>query len=289
MSDANTQATGAPPKEKGVKVMRPKLRKALPTDRITFAKQLDILRAAAAASGNSRSPVSNEDVSKIVNMHFGTISTCNPFFLETGFITRQKLQNVPCEEVFAYAERYEWEQDKAAHKLAPVLRKSWFYTSLAPKLAFRSLSIDEALSFLSEEAGATKEHKDQLAILIDYLRAAGLVNVDGTVITLVKNTSEGSGDAPPAQQPPSANQTNNSGGNGGSRSGEIGLDLDPLLLALLQKIPSQKQSWPADKRLRWFRTFAMNVSQVYDDDDTAVEMKIDIASNGTNGAKQDAA
>jgi hypothetical protein len=35
--------------------------------------------------------------------------------------------------------------------------------------------------------------------------------------------------------------------------------------------------WSAPTRLRWFRTFAMNVSQIYDaDDDDPVEMKIEL-------------
>jgi hypothetical protein len=55
-----------------------------------------------------------------------------------------------------------------------------------------------------------------------------------------------------------------------------GLNLDPLLMALLQKIPNQGEEWSAERRLRWFRTFAMNVSQVYDHDDKPVELRITI-------------
>ena len=55
------------------------------------------------------------------------------------------------------------------------------------------------------------------------------------------------------------------------------LDLDPLIMALLNKIP-KKDDWPAESRLRWFRTFAMNVSQVYDDDSSPVELKIELIS-----------
>ena len=64
----------------------------------------------------------------------------------------------------------------------------------------------------------------------------------------------------------------------GNGSGEgTGLDLDPLLIALLKKIPSADKEWSAQTRLRWFRTFAMNVSQIYDaDEDDPVEMKIDL-------------
>lgn len=77
-------------------------------------------------------------------------------------------------------------------------------------------------------------------------------------------------DSPP---PPNPNEKgkNGSGGEGGD-----GLDLDPLLIALLRKIPGRGQVWPGEKRLRWFKTFAMNVSQVYDEDDSPVELQIDL-------------
>ncbi len=75
------------------------------------------------------------------------------------------------------------------------------------------------------------------------------------------------------------NEKNRNDGGGGGNGNGIGLDLDPLLLALLQKIPVQGQEWPADKRLRWFRTFAMNVSQVYDDEDNdPVELTVTVTS-----------
>lgn len=64
--------------------------------------------------------------------------------------------------------------------------------------------------------------------------------------------------------------------NGGDGSGSDGLNLDPLLIALLKKIPESAKDWPAAQRVRWFRTFAMNVSQIYDDDDEPVEMKIEL-------------
>ncbi|MFT3720391.1 hypothetical protein [Pseudorhodoferax sp.] len=65
------------------------------------------------------------------------------------------------------------------------------------------------------------------------------------------------------------------GGTGGSGGGsDVNLDLDPLLIALLQKIPPQGQPWPKERRVRWFKTFAMNVSEVYDSEGDPVEMTI---------------
>jgi hypothetical protein len=58
------------------------------------------------------------------------------------------------------------------------------------------------------------------------------------------------------------------------------LGLDPLLIALLKKIPEPGKQWPAQTRLRWFRTFAMNVSQIYDADESEpVEMKIELETS----------
>jgi len=66
-------------------------------------------------------------------------------------------------------------------------------------------------------------------------------------------------------------------GDGRDGGGGTGLNLDPLLVALLGKIPEQGQDWPAEKRLRWFKTFAMNVSQVYDrEDGDPVELQIEL-------------
>jgi hypothetical protein len=49
-----------------------------------------------------------------------------------------------------------------------------------------------------------------------------------------------------------------------------------LLIALLKKIPTSGE-WPAAQRVRWFKTFAMNVSQIYDvDAKQPVEMKIEL-------------
>ena len=63
-------------------------------------------------------------------------------------------------------------------------------------------------------------------------------------------------------------------GNGG------GLNLDPLLVALLEKIPSVGDEWPKGQRIRWFRTFAMNVSQIYDTgEDEVVDLVITVESD----------
>lgn len=78
---------------------------------------------------------------------------------------------------------------------------------------------------------------------------------------------------PTAPPPAPAAEPEAAKGQGGGISA-ADLDLDPLLIALLQKIPSKGQAWPRERRVRWFRTFAMNVSEVYDAEDEPVELEI---------------
>lgn len=85
----------------------------------------------------------------------------------------------------------------------------------------------------------------------------------------------------PQDEKPREEESGGNGGGGGGGTGNggdgVALHLDPLLLALLKKIPATGAEWPATQRLRWFRTFAMNVSQIYDEDAMEpVEMKIDL-------------
>ncbi|MER8920729.1 MULTISPECIES: hypothetical protein [unclassified Mesorhizobium] len=82
-----------------------------------------------------------------------------------------------------------------------------------------------------------------------------------------------------------ANQTGGENGNGGTGTGSgtgsgggVELDLDPLLIELLKKIPPAEMGWPSPQRLRWFKTFAMNVSQIYDEDDAPIELEIKTSS-----------
>ncbi|MHB1236150.1 MAG: hypothetical protein ACYCY7_01165 [Gallionella sp.] len=250
---AKEKAIGGSPRN-----TKPRLRKAMPTDRVTFIKQLDILRAAAATSGPERKLVSNDDIAKVVSIHVGSISNCNPFFLEAGLFTRHKHQNMPCEEVFTYAERYEWEPEKAAFKLAPVIRKTWFCLTLVPKLTFRSLSIDDAISFLSEEAGASKEYRSQLSILIDYMRVAGIVSVDGNIVSLIKVASEEVTHRNNSQSP-SINVAADSSKPKVVQEEE----LNPFILGLLKKLPPPETDWPMAGRIKWLQTAANIFGLIY--------------------------
>ena len=86
------------------------------------------------------------------------------------------------------------------------------------------------------------------------------------------------GNGQPKNDPPPKDDPRGRKGEGGGGGGGDGLGLDPLLLELLKKIPPSDSAagWPEAQRLRWFKTFAMNVSQIYDNDVSPIELAITV-------------
>ncbi len=182
--------SGSPAPEKGQKAaskaQKARPTKSLPTDRITFSKQLDLLRAYAAASGQNGKVVTNEEVADIVDMSSSTVSMANAFFKDAGFLRQGEGGYLPSPEVVAFNHAHQWNPDTASHKLSPLLRESWFAKAVMPKLAFRPLDEGETVATLSEAASAGPDYRGQLRLLLDYLEAAALIQRDGNLIRLAQ-------------------------------------------------------------------------------------------------------
>src|SRR5438132_962394 len=88
--------------------------KPIPTDRLTVPKQLDLLRAWAAASGPNGKPVTNRDVAAIVKMAETTTSLANAFFTAMGFLQKTSTGYLPAQEVLNYNRAYGWNPQTAA-------------------------------------------------------------------------------------------------------------------------------------------------------------------------------
>lgn len=194
-----------PPKAKpGPKPKGERPTKYLPTPRITFSKQLDILRAWAAASGPGGKVATNDNVAEIVKMNSSTISLANPFFASTGLLTKTDGGYIPSPEVMSFLRAYEWSPDTAAQKMAPLLANTWFAEELLSKLSFGQITEEEAIQDLADAASASTEYRGQLLILLEYLAAAGLIQRDGTQVKKGPVSSSAMtavpSDAPPAKQ-----------------------------------------------------------------------------------------
>lgn len=177
---------GASPELQVKTKFKPRPAKVLPTSRIAFEKQLDILRAYPALSGPDHKPVKNKEVADLVDMSENTVSLANPFFTDVGFLQRQDGGLIPGEEVFLFLQAHKWEPESSAYRLAPCLETSWFGQALIPRLSFGPMDESRALAVLGETATASPEYTPQLRLLISYLEAAGLIERENGQLKLVK-------------------------------------------------------------------------------------------------------
>lgn len=160
------------------------LRKQLPTDRIRVEKQFEIIRAFAAASGGDRRPVSNKQAATIVGLSDATLSLGNPFLVDTGIVEKTDAGFVPSQEAVDFKRATELGEERPEARLAPLLRKTWFFEILRPKLEFQALPESTALTDIGVQVGAGKSDLSRVRALIDYLHIAGVVQRDSGMLTL---------------------------------------------------------------------------------------------------------
>lgn len=185
--------------EAPIKKIAPKPAKVLPTDRIAFLKQLELLRAYAAAYGSTQKPVTNEEIAKITNLHTSTASLGNTFFASVGLLKKVDPGYVPSAEVLNFARAYEWDKQTAAHKLAPLIVGSWFATAVIPTLRVRPMEEKEAIAAIADVAAVGPGHAGHVRTLLQYLETTGIVGrqgkqlVVGAVASPSAPRSEGNG------------------------------------------------------------------------------------------------
>ncbi len=199
MSD-QTASAETEPKTK-VAVLKPL--KALPTNRMAFGKQLDVLRGWVIASGPEGKAVSNKDVGNIVRMASDTVTLGNAFFAEAGLLERRDGGYAPTAVTVAFNQAYDWAPETAAHKLAPAFEQAWFGQTLLPRLRMASMSETEALTVLGEASRAASSFKPQLQIVLDYMEVAGLIVRDnGQIRFAASRPSEMPAATPKAEAEP---------------------------------------------------------------------------------------
>lgn len=162
---------------------QPKARRTghpLPSDRISFARQLDILRGFAVAAADNNGAASSAAVAPLIGMSHNTINIATPFFSHSGLLSRtDRGRFVPSEAVVEFSRATQWDRNTAAHRLAPVIRRSWFGQIITRMVSVQRRSIQDVLTDLSGAANAGPAERAQLELLIEYAVAAGLVARDG--------------------------------------------------------------------------------------------------------------
>jgi hypothetical protein len=168
----------------------PKPDKILPTERITVARQLDILRGYAAASNNGAKPAPVNEVATIMGMALSTVSLANAFLASIGLIIRSDAGSyTPAAEVIAFVKAWEWDKETASYKLGPLLLNAWFGKALFPRLQFNPIEEETAITILAEACSAVPEYKKELRMILDFMVAGGVVKREGNMIKLASATT----------------------------------------------------------------------------------------------------
>jgi hypothetical protein len=227
----------------------------LPTSRISFGKQLDLLRAYAAASGAAIKPVSLGDVAPIVGMASSTVSLASPFFNSVGLVTRTDGGFVPADAVLSFAQMHQWDPGKAGRELQSLLRPTWFAEVLVPRLSFDSLREDDALAIVSGAAGATPKARAQLRMLLEYMEVAGLIEREGDLVRGANGAKDAASRPRAATASPSSAEDHPPRQPGGQT---------PLLIqGLLQQLPTDGH-WTRPQAQKWLQLAEMTFEMVYD-------------------------
>jgi hypothetical protein len=228
----------------------------LPTPRISFLKQIDLLRAFATVSAERGGrPVANDEAASVVGMAPSTISLANPFFVDIGLLEKVDGRFLPAPAVANFARVYRWDADKAPRELASLLRSTWFAQTLLPRLAYAPLSERDALTELDKEATAGPEYRPQLRTLLDYLEVVGLVTRNGDMIQRADVDQRAAVVAAPderAAEPEFQPSPDPSTGQ------------HPFIAGLLRELPPIGGGWTAAKRDKWLEMAKLTVDMIYD-------------------------
>lgn len=204
----NTTAPSPPPADQTAKRS---LRYKLPTFRVGFQKQMEALKAYAILSENGSKPVHYTRIAEVIKVHEANVSSMNPFFLEIGLVIKAHNGYLPSGAVLDYNRARSWNEETAPHKLAPLIRQTWFCQELTQRLQFRDLTESEALQALADLANATGEAKPQLRILLDFCEATKIIDRANGVLKLlpvsngsaeIESSSAAAQPEPPPMPPP---------------------------------------------------------------------------------------
>jgi hypothetical protein len=172
---------------------RSNLCKVLPTDRIAFDRQVEILRAYAACyESNGGKPVSNRQAGETLTPKFSasTLGVAVPFFTDISLLTRNGNEFVPSPELVAWNQAVALSPSEAKRKLRAPFENTWFYKLLTPRLRLSAQSITECVGILAVEAKAEEGHLERVAPLIEFLELAGIVEITGTMVSFIPAVGE---------------------------------------------------------------------------------------------------
>lgn len=255
------------PQETPLASAAPALTKRLPSTRVAFAKQLDALRAVAAAGGPDRKPVNAAEIGALIGLAGSTVQLTVPFLVDVGLVERSGGGLTAPDAVVSFQQAQQWDAERPTLELAPLLAETWFAKALTPKLSFGEISEKEALAILAREAHATKGNRAQLRLLLDYLDAAGVILRDGSAIRAGGHRVIRPEPIESAEEvgTPTVRLTDAPG----RPSSEGSTASHPLIRGLFQELPPPGSVWAKDKHDAWIELAKVAFRMIYTIDENA--------------------
>lgn len=187
--------------------------KRLPTDRIKFKSQLEIIRAYGNASQGGTRAINYKEVAKQMKMDPDSVTLMSVFLVENGFADRVGNDLMPSKPVVDFALAHTWSAETAPKKLASLVKKTWFGQFICTALGFRAQTENEIVAELAHEISAGPEFKPRIELLIDYAEAVGLIRRENNQLMLAESITESTPQKlesmASAQSPPPDNQPKN--------------------------------------------------------------------------------
>jgi hypothetical protein len=94
---------------------------------------------------------------------------------------------VPSPELVAYNQAFNLSPPEAKRKIRPLFEKTWFCRLLAPRLQLSPQSEKDCIGLLAIEAKAGEDHLDRIQPLIRFLEFAGIVAINGGMVSFVSS------------------------------------------------------------------------------------------------------
>jgi hypothetical protein len=151
-------------------------------------------------SGNERKPVSNKQAASLVGLSDATLSLGNPFLVDVGIIEKTDSGFIPSAAAIDFKRASELGEERPEARLGPLLRDTWFYEALRPRLEFQAVPEQTAITDIGVLIGADKDDLSRVRALLDYLAITGIVLREGGMLMLVRSEQPRMGSANGAGQ-----------------------------------------------------------------------------------------
>lgn len=215
VTDSGTTPPEGTPPAAGRSASKARPERPIPTDRLKFDNQVEVLKQVASMSGNNRKGVDAETMSAAINLRGGTGGLNSRFFRAAGwFEAVGRGEYTASDGLLQY-----WRHinvDPEDHQAATAgmrseVKRSWFWDVVGPMLENGHPVREKAMLLQLATAANATDHRAQLETIIDWLVWVGLVRRDGESVVLATAVAAKAGNEISEVEPDNADNADNAG------------------------------------------------------------------------------